>query len=81
MLYVDAFPYLNIYIYFLLPVILASVYLNFLKHIKSQLCNYDNPGQSNKGEAQKVSQLQFQNLELPIQDGEYAVGKKVTEFD
>lgn len=27
-----------IYIYFLLPVILASVYLNFLKHIRSQLC-------------------------------------------
>lgn len=27
-----------IYIYFLLPVILASVYLNFLKHVRSQLC-------------------------------------------
>lgn len=36
MLYVDASPYLNIYI-FLLPVILASVYLNSLKHIQSQL--------------------------------------------
>lgn len=42
-LYVDAFPYHHIYIYicFLLPVILASVYLNTLKHVKSQ----KNPGQ------------------------------------
>lgn len=35
MLYVDAFPYLN---YFLFPVILASVFPNSLEHSKSQLC-------------------------------------------
>ena len=35
--HVDAFPHLSVF-YFLLPVILASVYLNSLQPSKSQLC-------------------------------------------
>lgn len=64
---------------FLLPVILASVYLNSLKHIKSQLRKIT-PGNQTRGkhtpEKQRLFQVRFQNSELPIKDGEYAVGRR-----
>lgn len=82
MLYVDAFPYLNIYLYFLLPAILASVYLNFLKHNKSQLCKII-LGNQTKGKHRNNACISttFQNLELPFKMENMQWGKGIIEFD
>lgn len=64
------------HIYFLLPVILASVYLNSLKHIKSQLCKIT-PGNHRQGESTPWrNNACFQNPEPSNKDGERAVGKR-----